>query len=172
MQPPELASFIKTEYMKTAASGNSGEDTYPFKVVKKDEGLRLNVMGDQQTIKLTGEDTDGKFTLVEQNNLPGTQIPMHFHENEAEIFKVESGEVIFSLPKRTFTLRAGEMIYLPPLTPHGFRVSGDSPARVSLSIYPSGIEGMFRELSELPEGPPDFARITEICGSYGVRFVL
>ncbi|WP_224483495.1 cupin domain-containing protein [Robertkochia aurantiaca] len=157
--------------MNRASQAKKVGKTHPFKVVKDGEGMSLNVLGDHQTIKLTGEDTNGKFTLVEQNNLPGTEIPMHFHENEAEVFKVESGEVTFSTAESSMILRAGEMIFLPPLTPHSFKVTGDKPARVTLSIFPAGIENMFRALSELPEGPPDFEKIAQICGEHGVRFV-
>jgi hypothetical protein len=30
---------------------------------------------------------------------------------------------------------------------------------------------MFKELSELPEGSPDFPKVAEICGRHGITFV-
>ena len=128
-------------------------------------------MGDNQTVKLSSEDTRGAFTLIEQNNPPGTEIPKHYHENESEIFKVEEGEVSFTVADKTMILRDGDLVYLPPLVPHSFKVTGTQDARVTLNIFPGGLENMFEELSKLPPGPPDFEKITQICGKFGVKFV-
>jgi len=38
------------------------------------------------------------------------------------------------------------------------------------SAFPAGIEFMFTELAELPEGPPDFEKVAEICGKHGISF--
>jgi len=38
-------------------------------------------------------------------------------------------------------------------------------------VFPAGIEDMFEELGALPPGPPDFPKVAEICGRYGVKFV-
>jgi hypothetical protein len=40
-----------------------------------------------------------------------------------------------------------------------------------LNIAPDGIEERFIELSRLPPGPPDLARVAEICGRYGITCV-
>ena len=48
---------------------------------------------------------------------------------------------------------------------------GDSKAKVILSVFPSGIEHMFEELGALPQGPPDFPKVAEICGRYGINFI-
>lgn len=146
-------------------------DSATGKIVTQKEGTFLNVMGDHQTVKLSGKDTNGQFTLVEQNNPPGTGIPPHLHEREDEIFQVVQGEVEFMMNGKAETLKAGDLVYLPKGTPHGFRVTGSQPAKVMLSIFPAGIEGMFEKLSQLPEGPPDMKKITAICGEYGVRFI-
>jgi hypothetical protein len=57
------------------------KDLQKPKIVTKNEGNKLNVLGDNQNIKLTGEDTNGQYTLIEQNNEPGIGIPPHVHEN-------------------------------------------------------------------------------------------
>jgi len=44
-------------------------------------------------------------------------------------------------------------------------------AKVDLSIFPAGIENMFVELSKLPPGPPDMKTVSEICGTYGIKFL-
>ena len=141
------------------------------KIVKENEGKKLNVLGDNQNIKLTGEDTNGQYTLIEQNNEPGIGIPPHVHENEDEVFQVLSGQVEMSIGNQTTTLKAGDLIFCPKGVPHSWKVVGEEKSRAMLSIFPAGLEGMFKELAELPAGPPDMEKVTAICGKYNLKFV-
>ena len=140
-------------------------------IVRKNEGKYLNILGDHQLIKLTGKDTGGLLTSTFQNNPPNTQIPMHVHKNEDEVYKVVEGEVEFTVDGKSSLLKSGDMIFLPKNIPHTWKVVGTSNASVYLDIYPAGLENMFEELNELPPGPPDFLIVTEICGRYGISFV-
>ena len=141
------------------------------KIVKREEGLKLNVLGDNQIIKVTGEDTNGAFTLIEQDNEPGVGIPMHVHKNEDEIFKVLEGKVEMTIGENTIILESGDLIFCPKGIPHSWKVIGNVNAKAILSIYPSGLENMFEELSKLPAGPPNFQLVAQICGKYSVSFV-
>ncbi len=141
------------------------------KIIKNGEGKKLNVLGDQMTVKLTGNETDGKYALVEQYNDPGVGIPPHVHANEDEVFKVIDGEVEFWLGDKTKVLKAGDMIYCPKGIPHTWKVVGTKKAKVDFGFFPAGMENMFEELAQLPAGPPDLALIAEICGRYGVEFI-
>ncbi len=141
------------------------------KIVKNHEGYKLNVMGDNQVIKLSAKDTNGQFTLIEQNNNPEIGIPPHVHENEDEVFQVLEGQVEMSVGDKMTTLNAGDLIFCPKGVPHSWKVVGKEKARAILSIFPAGLEGMFEELSKLPEGPPDLEKVGEICGKYKLRFV-
>jgi len=141
------------------------------KIVRENEGRSINVLGDMQTIKLTGKDTNGLFTLIEEHNDPGTGIPLHVHTNEDEIFKVIEGEMELTVGDKTTILKAGDLAFGPRGIPHSWRIVGDKKAKVILSVFPSGIENMFEELGNIPPGPPDFPKVAEICGSYGVNFI-
>ena len=141
------------------------------KIVRKDEGKVVNVMGDLQTFKLTGKDTNGLFTLIEEENEPGTGIPPHVHEHEDEVFKVVEGEMELTVGGKTTILKAGDLAFGPRGIPHSWKIIGDSKAKVILSVFPAGIEDMFEELGRLPSGPPDFPKVAEICGRYGVKFI-
>ena len=141
------------------------------KVIRANEGKTINVIGDLQTFKLTGEDTNGQFTLIEEENAPGTSIPLHVHENEDEIFKVIEGEMEITVGDTTTILKAGDLAFGPRGIPHTWKIVGDKNAKVILSIFPSGIENMFEELGALPPGPPDFLKVAEICGRYGITFL-
>lgn len=141
------------------------------KIVRANEGHTINVIGDIQTVKLTGKDTNGLFTLIEEVNDPGVGIPPHVHDNEDEVFKVLEGEMELTVGGETTILKAGDLAFGPRGVPHSWKIIGDKKAKVILSVFPSGIEDMFVELSELPPGPPDFPKVAEICGRYGVNFI-
>jgi len=141
------------------------------KIVRKKEGLIRNVLGDRQTFKLTGKDTNGLFALIESVNEPGMEIPLHIHENEDEVFKVLEGQMELTVGKKTTILREGDLAFAPRNVPHSWRIVGDTKSKVVLSVFPAGLEVMFEELSELPPGPPDFAQVAAIAKEYGISFV-
>jgi quercetin dioxygenase-like cupin family protein len=134
-------------------------------------GNPLNVLGDHMTVRLTGEDTGGRFTLVEQTNEPGTGIPMHLHENEDELFHILDGQMEFTVGTQTTTATAGTTVFLPRNIPHNWMTVGETPARTLLSVFPAGAEKMWQELNDLPAGPPDMQRVVEICARHGVKFL-
>ena len=141
------------------------------KIVKNEAGHRLNVLGDNQVIKLTAKDTKGQFSLIEQNNDPGSGIPPHVHQNEDEVFHVLSGKIDMTIGEEMTTLNSGDLIFCPRGIPHSFKVVGDQKARVMLSIFPAGLENMFEELAKLPAGQPDFEKVEKICDKYKIRFI-
>ena len=141
------------------------------KIIKNEAGHKLNVMGDNQIIKLSSKDSNGQFALIEKNNDPGTGIPPHVHENEDEVFHVLSGQVEMLIDHKSTTLTAGDMIFCPRGIPHSWKVVGDQKAKALLSIFPAGLETMFEELAALPPGPPNLEMIGDICGKYKLRFV-
>ncbi len=141
------------------------------KIVKNEAGRKLNVLGDNQIIKLSAKDTNGQFSLIEQNNNPGTGIPPHVHQNEDEVFHVLSGQVDMTIGEEMTTLNSGDLIFCPRGIPHSFKVVGDQKAKVMLSIFPAGLENMFEELAKLPEGPPDLEKVGKICGKYNINFL-
>lgn len=150
-----------------------GKKSKPMKekVVLKGEGQKLNIIGDHQQIKLAGKDTNGQFLAIYQDNPPNTQIPMHVHQNEDEVYKVLEGEVEFTVGDRKSVLKSGDTIFLPRNIPHNWKVIGTINAKVYLDVFPAGLENMFEELNKLPAGPPDFPKVAAICGRFGIQFV-
>lgn len=155
---------------KSLVKSNS-EGTLDPKIIRDDEGKTINVLGDMQTIKLTAKDTNGLFTLIEENNTPGTMIPPHVHTKEDEIFKVLEGELELTVGDNTTVLKAGDLAFGPRNIPHSWKVIGNTNAKVILSVFPAGIEDMFEALGELPPGSPDMEKVMEICARQGISFV-
>ena len=141
------------------------------KIVKDSEGDVLNVIGDIQTHKLVGSDTGNQIVEWVDNVEPGVGIPPHIHTLEDEIFRVVKGQIEIMVDGQTTILNAGDVAFAPKNIPHSWKVIGTEKAKMMTSAFPSGIEIMFQELAKLPEGPPDFEKVTEICAKHGIRFV-
>jgi quercetin dioxygenase-like cupin family protein len=141
------------------------------KIVRGPEGRLLNVLGDAMKVKLTGADTDGQFTLIEEWNDPGVAIPLHVHTQEDEIFHVLEGSLELTVGDTTTLLKAGDLAFGPRNVPHMWKTVGPGKTKVLLSAFPSGIEDLFEKLNALPEGPPDFEKVAALCGAHGITFV-
>jgi quercetin dioxygenase-like cupin family protein len=128
-------------------------------------------MAYKMTFKLTADDTNGKYLLIEQNNEPGVGIPLHVHEDENKVFKVVEGQPELTIDGQKTLLGPGNVGFCPRGVSHTWQVKGTTNAKDDLSFFPAGMEIMFEKLAELPPGPPDMKRITEICNRFGVRFI-
>jgi len=140
------------------------------KIVLSGDGQNLNVLGDNQLLKLTSDDTNGAYTLVEQVNSVGTGIPLHIHNNEEETFFIIEGKYEFKVEGELVAAPAGTTVHLPRGVAHEFKVVEGSPARALIWLCPAGGEKMFQELSALPI-PPDMAQVVSTCAKYGVIFL-
>lgn len=141
------------------------------KIIRENQGRQLRVLGDYQTLKLTGRDTSGQLAVIMQTLPAGIVVPMHVHKNEDENFHIIEGEVEFEIGDNTVILKEGDMVFLPRDIPHSIKVNGTSEAQVRINIVPAGIEAMFQELNDLPARPPEMAKVLEICARYGVSFL-
>ena len=108
----------------------------------------LAVVGDTYTVLLSGEQTAGRFTMIDMLIPPGGGPPRHRHAFE-ECFRVLEGAVEVSLrddpPVR---LQAGETVNIPANAPHAFRNASDAPARLLCTAAPAGLEAFFAEFGD------------------------
>ena len=86
----------------------------------EDQNLpHIGLAGDTYTILLTGEDTAGRYTLIDMHIPPGGGPPPHRHDFE-EMFTMLEGECAFTFRDQHLVLRAGETINIPANAPHHF----------------------------------------------------
>ncbi|MBM3934661.1 MAG: cupin domain-containing protein [SAR202 cluster bacterium] len=84
---------------------------------------------------------------------PGAGAPLHFHESD-EIIVVLSGELEVRIGEHTHRVGADHTIAVPPGTPHGFTVSGESDARL-YTFFP--VSDPFGKTTFLEGTPPPTA---------------
>jgi quercetin dioxygenase-like cupin family protein len=97
----------------------------------------------------SGEDTNGQFALAEWDGSEGPWTIPHLHRHTQESFYVLDGEFTFVCDGQEIAAEAGSYLLVPPGTPHVLRAD-TSRGRLLTVMAPGGLEGMFRELSELP----------------------
>ncbi|MFN4763651.1 cupin domain-containing protein [Gillisia sp. Q332] len=156
----------KQLFVKTEPAGNLNP-----KIIKNKEGKVLNVLGDVQTHKLAGSETNNQIVEWVDDVEPGVGIPPHIHTMEDEIFRVIKGHVEIIVDGKSTVLEAGDTAFAPKNIPHSWKVIGTEKAKMITSAFPAGIEVMFKELAELPPGPPDFEKVAKICGNHGISFL-
>jgi quercetin dioxygenase-like cupin family protein len=131
----------------------------------------VGLVGDTYTILLNGEDTAGRYTLIDMLVPPGGGPPPHRHDFE-EMFSVLEGEVELTFRGERSVARAGETVNVPANAPHAFRNASDRPARLLCMCSPSGQEEFFLEVgqsvgsrTEPPPEPDEAARAAFIAKS-------
>lgn len=137
--------------------------------------------GSLMTFLATGEETQGKFALIEAVGRKGNAPPPHTHHREDEIFYVLEGEIVVSVGNRTIKGTPGTMIFLPRNVPHSFEIESEE-GRMLIMLTPAGFEGWFKEFS-VPAAamtlPPadepaygDVQRMLEAAPRFGLEFAL
>jgi mannose-6-phosphate isomerase-like protein (cupin superfamily) len=98
-------------------------------------------------IHVSGEETDGRYALVENLVPEGDMPPLHVHHEEDEVFHVLEGEVTLFLPRTEVLLGSGETFRAPRGVPHTYRV--ESPlARLLVFCAPARFDAFVRAFAE------------------------
>jgi quercetin dioxygenase-like cupin family protein len=130
-------------------------------------------------IRATGESTRGAFGLVEQLIPPSFATPFHVHHAEDESFYIIEGQLTFFCQGRKFQAGPGGYIFGPRGIPHGFRVDGNTPARVLILATPGG--GFDKFVAEMgdpapdptvpPAGAPDLEKLIAVAAAHHIEIL-
>ncbi len=105
----------------------------------------IGLVGDTYTITVDGDDTNGRFCVVDMHVPPGGGPGPHRHDFE-ETFIVLDGEIEATFRGDTRAVHAGETINIPANAPHRFHNSSGKPARLICICSPAGQEKFFLEI--------------------------
>ena len=112
------------------------------------ELVHLAVVGDTYTVLFSGDQTGGRFAMLDMLIPAGGGPPPHRHNFE-ECFRVLEGSVEVqlrdSLPVR---LEVGESANIPANALHSFRNIGQTAARLLCTVAPAGLERFFAEFGD------------------------
>lgn len=117
----------------------------------------VGLAGGTYTILLTGDDTAGRYALIDMLVPPGGGPGPHRHDFE-ESFTVLDGAIEVTFRDRKSIAHVGETVNIPANAPHRFQNISDRAARLLCVCAPAGQEQFFREVgvpvATRTEAPP------------------
>ena len=113
--------------------------TKPY-MLNNEEGQFRQALGAAVSIKATSEQTGGAFNLFDVSCPPDYATPLQIHYTEDVVVYVLEGELTFFWGGDKKAAAAGSFFYQPRGTPHGFRVEGNTPARILYITVPAGFD--------------------------------
>ena len=145
-----------------------GEEAF---VLRPGEGRAIDLGVFDMSVKATGEQTGGAFSLLEASEPAGFGPPIHIHRDAAEAFYVLEGEYIVFVEGQESSCPAGSFIFIPAGTEHGFRVGGVASRKLNL-YSPAAMVGYFDELAEAARtGQMDPSALFEMAMRYSMEVV-
>ncbi len=126
-------------------------------------------------LKVTAEQTGGRFSLIEEVAPRGEGTPLHVHREDDETFYVLEGELTFYLDSgQPMPAPAGSFVHIPGGVVHAFKV--DSEIARYLIITTLQHERFYRAISEPaqsrtlpPQRPLDMEKVEAAAQEYGVE---
>ena len=91
-------------------------------------------------VHVTGEQTEGRYSVIEQYMPEGSGPPPHVHPFEDEAFYVLAGEMTVNVGGQSLVLGAGSIGNVPRNTVHSFKVTSKEVCHVLNFYTPAGFE--------------------------------
>ncbi len=104
-------------------------------------------------IKISTDDTEGQLSVLEYTGHAKGGPPLHFHNNQDEIFYILEGEYKFQVGDEKYLMNEGDTIFLPRQIPHSFAQISEK-GKMLFFFQPSGdMENYFRKTGSLKSMP-------------------
>jgi mannose-6-phosphate isomerase-like protein (cupin superfamily) len=139
-------------------------------VLMPGEGRAIDLGTFVMSLKVAGDQTDERFSLLEAREPPNFGPPMHIHHNCGEAFFVIEGEYLIFVEDQQFRCPAGSFIYVPQGLRHGFRVGMQSSRKLNL-YAPAAMVGYFDEVSSIHDMRADEETLGQIALRAGMEVV-
>ena len=129
--------------------------------------------------QLSGEETNGTFSLFENRSGGQSKTPIHIHANDDETLFIIEGEMKALVAGKEQTIQAGESIFLPRGIPHQLMNTSGFPAHYMLLCTPSGFEGFLAEGGHVKTPneivgqptPEDIERLKAAAPKFGITLL-
>jgi quercetin dioxygenase-like cupin family protein len=139
--------------------------------IKAGEGTTLNVLGMPLRFLCDARDTDGAWSLMEEEVPSGQGPPPHRHDWD-EAYYVIDGALDFEIDGEPVRIGAGDFAYLPRNTVHAFKGGSTNPARILIFAAPAHSSEFFKELNrEVRVVPEDLSKVPDIGERHGIEFM-
>lgn len=123
-------------------------------------------------LKLTAEETQRSFSLLEVKSLPNDGPPLHRHLPADEIFYVLDGDYWFECDGTRVEISAGSLVFVPRGASHRYDTA--TGGRLLIMFTPPGSDGFFADWAQLDRERAGVVEPDDLAGlanAYGIEFV-
>jgi mannose-6-phosphate isomerase-like protein (cupin superfamily) len=106
------------------------------------QARHVSVVGDTYTILVSGNQTDGRYCLIDMLVPDGSGPPPHRHDFE-EMFSLLEGELEFTFRGEKQTVKAPTTVNIPANAPHVFKNTSGKTVHMLCMCTPAGQEEFF-----------------------------
>ena len=143
----------------------------------------VSLVGNTYAMLITGEQTNGRYCLIDMRVPDGGGPPPHRHDFE-EMFTVLEGQIEFTFRGEKHVVPAGSTVNIPANAPHFFRNTSGAEARMLCMCTPAGQEEYFAKVGTIVDSwdspPPELSdeqraaqrrRAAELADTYRSEFL-
>jgi mannose-6-phosphate isomerase-like protein (cupin superfamily) len=118
-------------------------------IVPSDGGLSFEDGPDRGRIVVSGDDTGGRYALMEWTVAPAAPgaeplgYAPHRHDECEETFLIRNGTLEFLLGDQVTSLGPGDFVRVPPGLRHGYRNTSGQAVELLVGFHPAGLERLF-----------------------------
>src|SRR3569833_1845068 len=102
----------------------------------------VSVAGGTYTVLVSGEQSGGRYALIDMLVPAGGGPPPHRHDFE-EMFTILEGEIELTFRGKSHTVSAGSTVNVPATAPHAFKNVSGKTARMLCMCTPAGQDEFF-----------------------------
>ena len=106
--------------------------------LKNGEGTQIHFRGTKITVKVSKEDSEDKYTMLEMADPPNVGPALHIHPGAPEAYYILEGEYQIRSGKEVYHAQRGDFVFIPKGIEHKYQ-SGSNGGKV-LVISPAGLE--------------------------------
>jgi len=133
-----------------------------IKVREPTTGPHIESMGNVYRIIMTGEQTQGRFSVMEAFVNPGEGGPYHVHHREDESFLITEGEMAFYDGEKRTVATTGTFVMCPPGSKRAFRNESETLVKMIIFYTPPGIENMIEMEGKLIDPTTQVMKVNNI----------
>ena len=124
----------------------------------------IGIVGDTYTITVSGDQTNGRFCVIDMHIPPGGGPPPHRHDFE-ETFILLHGEMEVTFRGKKSIARSGDTINVPSNAPHQFHNASSQDVRLLCICSPAGLDKFFQQLgvpvATRTTAPPELDKVQQ-----------
>ncbi|MEO0751602.1 MAG: cupin domain-containing protein [Pseudomonadota bacterium] len=133
-----------------ARSGQPSSTDQGYTYVPPRGGTNYDWGSDHLFVKVSADDTNGAYTLIEDNLASSFALGLHVHREHAETFYMLDGSVDFFIANEWITVETGGTLHIPPGIPHAAMMTpGVARARMTMVFQPGGFDRFLAELDAM-----------------------